>query len=773
MVTTLKLDNKKKHLLIFLSLFIWSLPAFSQNLRQITTINGLSCSVVTCINQSDDGLIWAGSLDGINLYFGGKAIRPTLIQAFEGEIIEHIVETASHDMWIYTTHGLQKINRVSNEMFTFPQFTGQYICRAVSHDRVAVAEDNSRLHLYSPAKQCFEELIYPLSEGEPIIEMGGTEDFLWIASNMGVYRCNWSHANQDKVELEGIAKVMDGPVKFCSPTDQPEIIYVIDNKNRLYQLNIRQNTHTFILQMGNEADFRGQPSGIVNTNDGYLISFKVNGVLKYSYRASAHRWVHTDLDIRSGVFQMIKDKYQDLTWIATDGQGLFTAWEDSYTLQSYQFSDFNNKLGKPVRSLFVDEKDWLWIGFKGEGLLGIDRSDNQREIRLCTQRYFTSDNSSLKDNSVYALSASRYNGFWVGTETGLNFFRYSDRSLQPVSGGEDIPWIHVIHETDDSRLWIATVGAGVFEARIIRDGSTIRLEKIQHYKIEDGNLSSNYFFAMHHTDNDEWWLGNRGKGLFKIEDAELKAFERPSMHRSNLQNDVFALQKYNDVLWAGTSAGLVGFSTDYQEYVIDTDNGLPNNIIHSMQVDNKGALWVATNNGLARLDSTFTKIESYGRSKGLLVTEFSDGAVYKDEDKVYFGGVNGWVEILANSNYTPQGKFVAPLYISVIGGKSQYNLMGDVTGGTEKPVIKLNPGEKNLSVQFTAMDHVAPNAYHYLYKVDSREEGEWMDNGPLKTVSLSQMRPGDYTLHVKYRNLTTGVYSSPHSIDIIITPHWW
>ncbi len=784
----MKIREKAFYMRIFVPfvaifLCVWTMSA--QNLRRITAQDGLAGSAVTSVCQSEDGLIWVGTLDGIYVFFGGKALRPSTGKYFQGEIIERILTTCPLDVWIQTTHCLYKINRLEEteeKLESFPQFSGSDIVRNVSRDRLAVLDASSHLQIYNPSLNCFEELVFPMMKGERILDFGGSDDFLWVVGNNGIYRCNLIYEGKDEsCSGESTICLMDEPVKFCAPTDNPEILLVLDETNRLYQLDIRQNEKTFILQLDNEVNFRGQPSGIVETNGTYYISYKVHGVVKCTFDQEMNSWVQRGLDIKSGVFQMMKDKYQNLVWIATDGQGLFSIWESMYSFQSYLLSGFGHDFGKPVRALFVDEKDWLWIGMKGEGLLGLNRSGGSEDIYRCEKRHFTSSDSVLGDNSVYALSASRHGGFWVGTDAGLNFFRYSDRSLQPVSGGDDVIYVHSIHETEDSRLWIATVGAGIFEARIVKRGGRIHLEDVRRYEVEDGDMASNYFFAMHPDRNGRIWFGNRGLGVYRMGAKGLEHLDMQTGDDSYLMKDVFTVQEYNDVMWVGTSGGLVGMG-DGNNYYISMNDGLPNSIISSLQADDADGLWIATNNGLARLDTTFTNIESYGRDNGLLVTEFCDGAAYRSEDKLYFGGMNGWVEVIRNHNYKSTESFTAPLYfLNLRSTKSHFVLSDGAFVSRMLPEdshknglhVELGQDESSFVVQFTAMDHVAPNDYRYLYKVDSDEEGQWVDNGTLNTISLSNLPYGNYKLYLKYINMTTGAESDPVSMSIFITPYWY
>lgn len=766
--------------LFFIILFVCSSVIRAQNLRQLLNEDGLASSAVMCIHQSANGVLWLGTLDGLNIYYGMKVERPrgtSVGLSLEGYIIERIVSAGEHTLWVQTGYGLKMIDTEAGKMADFPQFTGLYMLRDAGLGRAVVLDTKRQLYLYQPSDSAFVRVPYSITASEEITDLGGTEDFFWTAGTAGVYRYNWSVTDTGEYRLDQAVCLTDNSVKYCTVTSEAETLYIIDMKNRLYRLNIRRNEMTFILELGEEVNRRGTPSGIVEKKGAYFVSFKVGGVLKYEYDMVSQAWTQTDLGIRSGVFGMMKDKFQDIVWVASDGQGLFAYWDSEYNIRSYRYSDFSHILGKPVRALFVDNKDWLWIGTKGEGLLGIDRSNRRKEIYQCSQRLLTASNSSLEDNSVYALASSVYDGFWVGTDQGINFFDYSTRSLKEVYCEQKIAYVHSIQEVGDSVVWIATVGTGIFKAKIDRDKGTIQLKDIQHFNIDEGVFSSNYFFAMHCTENGELWLGNRGHGVFKMTSNGLKPIVWPDKLHSYLQNDVFALYKNKGILWAGTSCGLMGLSDDEKVWFIDKKHGLPNNIVHSMQADVRGNLWVATNNGIACLDTGLNEIKSYGRKDGLLVSEFSDGASLYEDSVLFFGGVNGWVEISNNPYYTVADNYVPPLYFvsfKEYGNDINIHLFPQRAGLNEKyPVMELEHNENTFSVEVIAMDYINSGDYTYLYQIDAQDNGKWIDNGSSNVLSFVQMSPGNYMLHVKYRSHTTGFESKAICMKIHIKPLWW
>ena len=93
------MNPEKITLLKILSLFVvfmyWTLEIFSQDLKFLTTNDGLASSAVTCVHQSGDGMLWFGTLDGVNVYLGERVRRAKMKDygSLKGHIIEQIIET--------------------------------------------------------------------------------------------------------------------------------------------------------------------------------------------------------------------------------------------------------------------------------------------------------------------------------------------------------------------------------------------------------------------------------------------------------------------------------------------------------------------------------------------------------------------------------------------------------------------------------------------------------------------------------------------------------
>ena len=139
-----------KILSLFLFFMHWTLEIFSQDLKFLTTNDGLASSAVTCVHQSEDGMLWFGTLDGVNLYLGDKVRRARMKDygSLKGHIIEQILETETNDIWIQTAYGLYKLERLTGITTLFYQFSGFYHVRVIGKSRVMVLDADKHFYLY-------------------------------------------------------------------------------------------------------------------------------------------------------------------------------------------------------------------------------------------------------------------------------------------------------------------------------------------------------------------------------------------------------------------------------------------------------------------------------------------------------------------------------------------------------------------------------------------------------------------------------------------------
>ncbi|MEF9977514.1 MAG: two-component regulator propeller domain-containing protein [Thermomonas sp.] len=145
-------------------------------------------------------------------------------------------------------------------------------------------------------------------------------------------------------------------------------------------------------------------------------------------------------------------------------------------------------------------------------------------------------------------------------------------------------------------LWIATA-----DGLARHDGIDMRVWR--HDPRDPAGLPGNNVQALAFDARDRAWIATEGGGI-SVLDARRAHFThyRMATHPQLGSDDVWALARQGDVVWAGTYEGGLtridarGAMRRYTQAV----DGLPSDTVLSLAVDADGVLWVGTDKGLAR-----------------------------------------------------------------------------------------------------------------------------------------------------------------------------
>lgn len=780
--------KKPTYYTLFILLFlIFCENSRAFNLRQISSKDGLSNSAILSIYQDNDGFMWFGSCDGLNMFNGIniQVYKPTNDKnKLSGNLIENIIEAEDGILWIYTNYGLDRFDKKRRTIDSFNQFKGQYFIQKDNNDNIFIIKEDNCIYYYHKTTKAFKKIVLKGLAYENILEVNITSDnLLWIFTNNNhnqSYKINISDDGDIHLTLSQQLNLSNNLLYCSHERDKTDVIYLIDDTYTLYEYNLIEKKKYYIANIGQKIEQNGEITSIVKYHNDFFIGFKTNGLLRLrNIPEKIESYIAEDIGIKCGIFSLFKDKYQDLLWIGTDGQGVYMHSNDPYSMRSILFNTLTTKIEKPARALYLDNEQSLWIGTKGDGILKLHNYDPQKPISTNSLSYYTTENSSLKNNSVFSFAKSSKNILWIGSEAGINYYSYRDKQIKKIDidvDGIPVKYIHAIHEANDSTLWIATVGTGIVRATISGSPDAPTLKGTNRITIHEAKGMYNFFFTLYNENETAIWFGNRGYGAIRIDTRDLstKSLLLDPTENNQTLNDVFAIIKdSNDTFWFGTSFGLVKHKKDGKNIVYNETNGFPNNTIHGILKDSKNNLWLSTNNGIVKFDTDHEDFQLYNNLNGLQVTEFSDGAFFYDENiaTMFFGGINGFVSITETD--MQQQQYLPKIYfdnLSIFG--KEKNISDFIEKQQGKDILKLNYDQNFFSISFTALDYINGNNYSYFYKLDNPGT-QWIDNNSSNSASFTNLSPGTYTLSIKYKNRLTGKESPDYSITIKILPPWY
>lgn len=761
-----------KRTLAILCILLSYTVTYGYNLRQISNADGLSNSAILSLYQDRGGKLWFGTYDGLNMYDGISVTPFTLgeSQNLEGNIIEGIIETEEGVLWALTNYGLSKIDQPRRLITNYSQPQGGYAIRKNEKEEIFVLFKDNTLHCITPQSKQLQKLQNQIvSEWYGILDIQIIQQQLYTFSDKGIQRYPLLFDETTQTYALGKVETLH-PLSIAYAFSEEGISYLIDQEQTLYEYDIAHDCLTNIASLKDETFQRGGGiADIVKHGNSYFIAYKTNGILKLTPQDKEMQV--EDLGIKSGIFRLQKDKYQNIIWIGTDGQGVYIYSEERYSIQSVTYQDLNVNIGKPVRSIFIDKENTLWLGTKGEGVLKVYNYDiNKKKIDYHTE-LVTTHNSQLCDNSVFAFAASRRPLFWIGTDEGLNYYSYAEKRIKKIDCPESIIYIHDLYEENDSTLWMATVGTGIIKAHIGGRPDAPRLTHLTRYTIDNANRSSNYFFTLCPDKQGNYLFGNRGYGVFRLENEQLVSMPMKHQYTNKTVNDIFSIVRTDSTLWLGNSYGLIKQQGD-NEWCFSRDNGFIDSAVHNILKDDQNGLWISTNCGLVHFHRTDHTYQIYNLQNGLKILEFSDGAALRTDKGFLFGGINGIAVISEDTTLPPSSEYMPPVRFTRLNvlGKSE-DLHKYITYHNEVPTLSLSYDQNFFSVYFVATDYIHSNNYAYLYKID--KASQWIDNGNTHSLSFTQLAPGDYTLYIKYRNQTNGKESPVYSMHIHIQPPWY
>ena len=777
---------KNKHYFPQVSLLICILCCFphlihAYSLRQFSNKNGLSNSAILSLYQDHQGVIWIGSCDGLNIFDGTNIhvynpVNPTKAP-LSGNLINDIMETEKDVLWIQTNYGLDRLDTKLQISKSFTEFKDKnYMAKSRDND-LFIVKDDGYIYYYQPEKQLFQKLEVPqIAFGHVLSTIIDKNNILWIFTSNNDTRSYQIIKNKEEIALTP-NNLFKHSEQLLWAFAEEDLVYFIDKTYSLYEYDFGNQQQYFIADLKAEVETRGEVSSIIKQQNDYYIGFKSSGLIVLKYMSDQKiKYQMQDTEIHSGIFCLMKDKYQDIVWIGTDGQGVYMYFNDAFSITNTLLDTPVYQINNPVRTVYYDEEQTLWIGTKGGGILRIRNYSPETNAAVSFDRISIS-NSTLTDNTVYCFAPGSANRLWIGTENGLNYYSYQNKQLKAftvIADGKKVKYVHSINELNDTTLWVSTVGEGIVKVILDKAGSSPSVKSATRIVLDDGRMASNYFFTSFQENDSILWFGNRGYGAYRlnVETEQLTPYRFDNVVNSQTANDIFAIYKNEKGYWLGTSSGLLHFNEDYSHYH-DRADLFSNNTVHGILEDQQNNLWISTNQGLVRFNPKTNTGQTYDRENGLEVTEFSDGAFYKDSrtETLFFVGTNGFVTVKPNAyimaDYMPQINLKG---LSIFG--KEYNIHDFLHDKKGKKILQLDYSRNFFCIDFMAIDYINGNNYSYSYKLDE-VSSQWIESGTSASAIFSNLAPGQYTLLVKYKNNMNGKECEPQKLLIQITPPWY
>lgn len=429
-------------------------------------------------------------------------------------------------------------------------------------------------------------------------------------------------------------------------------------------------------------------------------------------------------------------------WVHPQGGGL--SWYDreaNRLLPFYNDPDspdwhFSNKL----HSMLSDKQGNLWLCTHSKGLEKITFLGSQFHIYPRMGHSY-----DLNSNTVRALFEDSEHRIWMGKRDGQIEIYSSDLDFQGILTEEGdiaksgrplrgVPY-HIMQDSHGN-IWIATKGDGIILAE--KEGTHFKFTRFKYDEDDIYSLSHNSVYWLHEDKHGRIWVATFGGGLNQL------------------------------VSMNGEGKAV------FKSYTVK--DGLPSDILLSVEEDDTGNLWISTENGLSKFIPSEQRFENYNERDFGGKIRFEEGtSLNLSSSTLLFGTSRGMLyfepEHIKKSNYVPSIVF-GTLKISnqeVIPGVSG-SLLRQSLDNTEHLV--LSHKENIVTLSFAALDMIYPENIRYAYRLHGFDK-EWNYVDKQRTATYTNLPKGDYVFQVKSTN-SDGVWvENERSLRITIQPSFW
>jgi ligand-binding sensor domain-containing protein/signal transduction histidine kinase len=448
-----------------------------------------------------------------------------------------------------------------------------------------------------------------------------------------------------------------------------------------------------------------------------------------------------------------------------------------------------------VLCLAEDENDLLWMGTRTTGLLQVQK----RLVKTLPLPAFASQ------HAVLTACASKEGSVWCGTD-GAGIFRWQAEQMTSFGTEQGLISLHVAALLEDhhTNLWAGT-HAGLFRRvgerfEPVPGPPALREPILALLEDRQGNLWTGgcaglvrldeqgaRFFgterdlfggavrALEEDHDGTIWVGPNA-GLYWLKS---KLFDYYPVPQEPYLQGIFALHcDTSGSLWIGTElAGLLRLRAGHFDQWLWPRDGLPSNHITAILEDNEGNLWMSSENGIFACSKT--ELDNYQRGvtpplRPRRLTP-AEGLVHKVCSGV---GQPSACKSADGRLWFPDGPALAVLDPATIARAVRVwpplveGISVDGVPATLVPGgLRVRSGARRLEFQYTSPNVLIPERLRFHFRLVGLDK-EWVDAGPRREASYSQLRPGSYEFKVRASG-PEGAWQEGGGLQLEILPRWW
>jgi signal transduction histidine kinase/ligand-binding sensor domain-containing protein len=694
--------------------------------------NGLPQNTVQALAQTKDGFLWLGTEAGLVRFDGVEfqTYDQNSTPALPGSDIRCLLATADGALWIGTNAGLARWTDGTARAFT---------TREGLPDNGILALDEGE-----------DGTLEVWTEQGPV-RMAG--DRFEVVTRKFSFLRNLGSLRGEEPGAPGFGDTL------------PNGVTVIGGRSGLDFVQDGERPH-IILHLSVGRELPGSRIQAVFADREGALWIGTNAGLARWVKGKVERFPITDPLAAASILALMEDREGNL-WVGAETDGL-------HILRDQRFRTLDTREGLPsdrITTVVEDRAGTLWVGTQEDGLNALRRED---PAGWRVQRNF-SVNNGLASNVILSLAAATDGDLWVGTPDGLN--RVHGNRVDTFTSADGLPddFIRSLLIDNDGSLWIGTrrglthwaTGKGRLSAPRFGAG----METYTHAS----GLGSDLVGAMARDAKGDLWVATLA-GLSRLHGGTISNFTTADGLSSNVVTAL--LPRADGTLLIGTQDH--GWNVwDGLKFTAAMHSGLEQTTIHAIMDDERGHLWFATGNGIARCDCnemggtgpapSCSHWMEFGTADGLhsreTATNSHPSAWRSGDGYLWFATPKGLVEV--DPAHFPVNELPPPVALERFQ-------VDDVTQTLPGPGswLKVKAGHVHFEFDYGGLSFVAPQKVRYRYMLEGFDRG-WTEAGARRAAYYTNIPPGRYTFRVQAANNDGLWNSSGAALSFELRPHFY
>jgi len=463
-------------------------------------------------------------------------------------------------------------------------------------------------------------------------------------------------------------------------------------------------------------------------------------------------------------------------WMAGNNGGIFVF---DYKTEEIKYKFFTNQI---VNKFFSDSEGNIWFATQNSGVTIVPDFD---------KNLITKDNSPIKSHIPQTISKGFEKETIVGTKKGEVIFFNKEK----IEKSKILPKPSAIYSIEpdkkNNRFLIGTNETILelsknkyFVKRVLQSKITLAIKKIKldtknrlwvgNYDgcriIENQDINqakinlrskrvvNNRTYAIHPDFEDNIWIGATN-GLYQYTDTTLTPFLINGIHKKYYFTTI-TQSPLDSSIWASTHGnGVLQIKNNEVINHYKEENHLVSNICNDLFLDDYNHLWIATSEGLQKLDLKSNHFDLINKYDGLPTNEILNVVV--NDSIVYIGTNKGIVTF--PMDIKTKNTIAPPIHFT------NFSILDKDT--TLHDFYELNHDQRSIQIDFLGLAYKCRGDVQYKYRMMGIDTN-WTTTDT-RFARFPGLNKGDYEFQVVALNEDNVESEQPATMKIYIAPPYW